>query len=119
MRAMGTTVLVVDDHPGLRACARRFLEAQGYRVVGEAADGASAVVRARELRPQLALVDVYLPDMDGFEVAARLASLKDRPAVVLTSSHDLSELNPVGPDSGARGFIPKEQLSRTAIEALL
>jgi DNA-binding NarL/FixJ family response regulator len=118
MGAMGTTVLVVDDHSGFRACARRLLEAQGYRVVGEAADGASAVARARELNPQLALVDVYLPDIDGFEVAARLASLEEVPAVVLISSHDPSELKPLR-GSGARGFIPKERLSREAIEALL
>jgi DNA-binding NarL/FixJ family response regulator len=116
---MGTTLLVVDDHPGFRACARRLLEGQGYRVVAEAADGASALSCARELRPELALVDVYLPDSDGFEVAARLAALDDAPTVVLTSSHDRTELDPLVPGSGACGFVPKDELCREAIEALL
>jgi DNA-binding NarL/FixJ family response regulator len=116
---MGTTVLVVDDHPGFRACARRLLEGQGYRIVDEAVDGASAVIRARELRPELALVDVHLPDSDGFDVALRLAGLEDAPAIVLTSSHDRTELDPLVPDSGARGFVPKDELSREAIEELL
>lgn len=118
-RAMETTVLVVDDHAGLRACARRLLEGQGLRVVGEAADCASALARARELRPRLALVDVFLPDGDGFEVAARLAALEDAPAVVLISSHDRTEFDALVPGSAARGFVPKDELSREAIEALI
>jgi DNA-binding NarL/FixJ family response regulator len=116
---MGVSVLVVDDHPAFRACVRRLLEGYGYRVVGEAADGASAITCARELRPQLALVDVHLPDLDGFEVAARLAGLEHPPAVVLTSSRDRSELEPLVPASAARGFVPKDELSQEAIEALL
>jgi DNA-binding NarL/FixJ family response regulator len=116
---MVTTVLVVDDHPGFRACARQLLEAQGYRVVGEAADGASALIGARDLRPHLVLLDVHLPDCDGFEVATRLAGLEEPPAIVLTSSHDRSEFDSLVPASAARGFVPKDQLSREAIEELL
>lgn len=116
---MERTILVVDDHSGFRACARRLLEGEGYRVVGEAADGACALTRARELRPQLALVDVYLPDTDGFEVAARLVALDDPPVVILTSSHDRAELEPLVPGCGARGFVPKDELSGDAIEELL
>jgi len=116
---MDTTVLVVDDHPGFRGCARRLLEGEGYSVVGEAFDGASAVTCALELRPELALVDVHLPDIDGFEVAARLAALEHAPAVVLTSSRDRSEVEPQLLGSAARGFVPKHELSRRAIEALL
>ena len=82
---MGASVLIVDDHSGFRAQARRMLEAEGYRVVGEAGDVASAIEAARTLGPELALVDVYLPDGDGFEVASRLRSLDAGPAVVLTS----------------------------------
>jgi two-component system response regulator EvgA len=116
---MEITILVVDDHPGFRSCARRLLEGQGYRVVGEAADGGSAVTRARELQPTLALVDVHLPDRDGFDVAARLAALDPAPMVVLISSHDRTELDQLLPSSTARGFVPKHELSREAIEALL
>ena len=114
-----TTVLLVDDHAGFRTCARRLLEREGYDVVGEAGDGESAVARAFELKPQLALVDVYLPSIDGFEVARRMAELEGAPAVVLISSRDRSELDPLVPGSGARGFVPKDELSREAIEELL
>ena len=70
---MAATVLIVDDHPGFRAAARRLLELEGYHVVGEAQDGESAIVAARELRPDFVLLDVQLPDIDGFEVAERMS----------------------------------------------
>ena len=114
-----TTVLIVDDHASFRACARRLLEREGYTVVGEAEGGASALECARKVKPQLALVDVYLPDTDGFEVASQLSELEGAPQVVLISSHDRAELDPLVPGSSARGFVPKEELSREAIEALL
>jgi DNA-binding NarL/FixJ family response regulator len=116
---MGTSVLIVDDHPGFRHQARRLLESEGYRVVGEAGDTASAVAAAQELTPELALVDVYLPDGDGFELATRLAALAKPPAIVLTSSHDVAELAPCIADSQARGFVAKAELSRAAIDSLL
>jgi DNA-binding NarL/FixJ family response regulator len=116
---MGARVLIVDDHAGFRAHARRFLECEGYRVVGEAADCASALDAARELEPELVLVDVHLSDADGFDLTSRLARLPDPPAVVLTSSHDGAELERCACECGACGFVPKAQLSREAIEELL
>jgi DNA-binding NarL/FixJ family response regulator len=116
---MGASVLIVDDHSGFRAQARRMLEAEGYRVVGEAGDMTSAIEAARALGPELALVDVYLPDGDGFEVASRLRALATAPAVVLTSSHDGAEFEQCVAASGARGFVPKTELCREAIEELL
>jgi DNA-binding NarL/FixJ family response regulator len=116
---MAITVLVVDDHPGFRASARRLLECEGYEVVGEAEDGESALDLVRELKPQIALVDVYLPDIDGLEVASRISTLDDAPAVILISSHGKRELEPLVADSGARGFVPKSELSRDALERIL
>jgi DNA-binding NarL/FixJ family response regulator len=81
-----TTVLIVDDHAVFRAAGRRLFESQGYVVVAEAPDGTSAIDIARELRPDLALVDIYLPDTDGFELASELATLDRPPAVILISS---------------------------------
>jgi DNA-binding NarL/FixJ family response regulator len=116
---MGASVLIVDDHSGFRTQARRMLESEGYRVVGEAGDAASAVEAARALEPELALVDVYLPDEDGFELTSLLAGLAAPPAVILTSSDDGAELAGCVAESGARGFVPKTELSRAAIEELL
>jgi DNA-binding NarL/FixJ family response regulator len=110
--------LIVDDHAGFRAHARRLLECEGYQVVGEAADCASALEAARELEPELVLVDVHLPDEDGFELTERLGSLPDPPEVVLTSSRDGAELDECVSGCGACGFVSKSDLSREAIEEL-
>jgi DNA-binding NarL/FixJ family response regulator len=116
---MATTVLIVDDHPSFRATARLLLESEGFDVVGEAADGASALVEANALRPQLVLLDVQLPDVDGFEIAAVLTSNGAGPAVVMVSSRDGSDFGPLVERSGACGFIPKAELSGARIAALL
>ena len=117
--SLSRTVLVVDDHAGFRARARLLLEAEGYEVVGEAVDGASALAEASRLRPELVLLDVQLPDLDGFDVAARLTANGAAPAVVLTSSRDWSDSAELIVRSGARGFVPKDQLSGETIGALL
>lgn len=114
-----TTVLIVDDHAGFRSAARRLLESEGYIVAAEAPDAATAVAIARESEPELALVDIYLPDADGFELAARLATLDHPPAVVLISSRDQSELAPLVEDSDARGFLSKSVISKEALQELV
>ncbi len=116
---MSTSVLIVDDHPSFRASARRMLEASGYAVLGEAADGAAAVAAADELEPDLVLLDVQLPDLNGFEVAARIAALGSAAEIVLTSSRDLADLGADVDASAARGFIPKSELSGEALAALV
>lgn len=119
-RRMGNTVLIVDDHPSFRASARRMLEADGFKIVGEAEDGAAALAAARRLRPGLVLLDVRLPDVDGFEVARRLADGDgDPPQIVLVSSHDPADLGGVVGAGAVRGFIPKSELTGTAVAALL
>lgn len=115
---MPPTVLIVDDHPSFRRTARLLLEAHGYDVVGEAGDGMGALARARELAPQVVLLDVHLPDVDGFDVAARLTGGEDGPIVVLTSSHDGGDFGALVERSGARGFIPKGDLSGDRMRAL-
>jgi DNA-binding NarL/FixJ family response regulator len=113
-----TSVLIVDDHPSFRATARALLESEGYDVVGEAEDGESALAAVASLRPALVLLDVQLPDMDGFEVASRLQG-RGSPTIVLTSSRDGCEFGSLVETSGARGFIPKAELSGAALAALL
>lgn len=116
---MDCTVLIVDDHPSFRASARVLLESEGFQVVGEAVDGASALTEAGRLRPQLVLLDVQLPDIDGFDVAARLTGEDTSPAVILVSSRDSSDFGPLVSRSGARGFVPKAELSGERLAALL
>ena len=68
MITMTPSILIVDDHPSFRAMARALLQSEGYTIVGEAVDGASALTAVRELHPEVVLLDVQLPDTDGFAV---------------------------------------------------
>jgi DNA-binding NarL/FixJ family response regulator len=115
---MSPALLIVDDNARFRERARCTLEADGYTVVAEAEDGASALRAARRHRPDVVLVDVGLPDMSGLTVAERLTSKPDGPAVVLTSTHDASDFADGVTRSGALGFVPKSALSGEAIRAL-
>ena len=107
---MAQTVLIVDDHEGFRRFARRLLESGGLTVIGEATDGASAIAAAEELDPDLVLLDVMLPDGDGFAVAERIAQ-----PVVLTSSHAQDDLSARLARTSARGFVRKDDLSTEAL----
>jgi DNA-binding NarL/FixJ family response regulator len=114
---MGRTVLIVDDHPAFRSAARALLEAAGFEVVGDAVDGESAVAAAQALRPAIVILDVQLPDLDGFLVADRLvAEIEDPPAVVLTSSRSVASLR-WRLECSAWCFIPKSELSGEALAA--
>jgi DNA-binding NarL/FixJ family response regulator len=109
------TVLIVDDHPGFRRAARALLEAEGYLVIAESATGGEALEAAGRLHPQLVLLDVGLPDLDGLEVCRRMQGTG--PVIVLTSSRDAADYPSVD-RVGARGFIPKAELSGDALAAL-
>jgi len=113
------TVLIVDDHQSFRDVARRMLEAGGFEVVGEAADGESAVAAVRELRPDVVVMDVQMPGIGGFEAATLITAQPDAPAIVMTSSRDGEDFGPLVEQSGARGFIHKADLSAPAISAVL
>jgi DNA-binding NarL/FixJ family response regulator len=118
MALVARTVLIVDDHAEFRRVARAVLEADGFDVVGEASDGDSALREAARLRPALVLLDVHLPDHDGFEVAARIATGAEPPAVVLTSSRSISSYRHRLANSDALGFIAKSDLSGATLAAL-
>ena len=97
MDRMATTVLIVDDHSAFRSRARRMLEADGFEVVGEAADGASGVDAARRLEPDIVLLDLQLPDTTGFAVAEEIAG---EAAVVITSTRDSADFDALARRSG-------------------
>ena len=113
------TVLIVDDHDAFRAAARALLEADGFDVVGEAADGARAVQAVAALRPNIVLLDIQLPGADGFVVAEQLARIPDPPAVVLISSRDATTYGARLGQASARGFLTKSGLSGRALAALV
>jgi two-component system nitrate/nitrite response regulator NarL len=112
-------VLIVDDNAGFRSRARELLESEGFAVVGEAADGDSALAAMRRLAPDVVLLDIQLPDVDGFEVAKQLTSNGHAPTVVLISSHDVTDFGSLVRASGARGFIAKHELSGERLRSLL
>ena len=120
---MQPTVLIVDDHPSFRRFARRLLEADGFIVVGEAADGPSSLAACRAFRPDIVLLDVLLPGSDGFAVADELARAfvgqADGPTVVLTSSRDAAELAVRLARSSAHGFLAKADLTGAALAAVV
>lgn len=108
---MRPTVLIVDDHADFRAAARELLEADGFEIVGEAADGFGAIELVARLRPAIVLLDIQLPDVDGFAVADRLASQPLPPAIVLISSRDAIAYGDRVARVAVRGFISKVDLS--------
>jgi DNA-binding NarL/FixJ family response regulator len=116
MDPMTCGVLIVDDHAGFRSQARALLEAEGFDVVGEASDGASALAAARELGADVVLLDVQLPDIDGFDVASQLSA---DASVVLVSSREAADYGSLVQACGACGFIAKADLSGASLRALL
>ncbi|CAN5151851.1 hypothetical protein BH20ACT16_BH20ACT16_15720 [soil metagenome] len=116
--AVNGTVLIVDDHATFRRSARLLLEADGYDVIGEAEDGRSALSEAESLEPDIVLLDVFLPDVDGFEVASELTG-RGLAVVVLTSSRDGRDFGSLVAESGARGFIAKTALSGASLAAVV
>jgi DNA-binding NarL/FixJ family response regulator len=119
MSWMGERVLIVDDHDGFRVWARVLLEGAGYAVIGEAGDGMTAIQAARILSPEIVLLDVQLPDIDGFEVARRLCQRPGFPTIVLTSTRDACDYAVRLEKSCALGFLSKEDLSVEALTRLL
>jgi DNA-binding NarL/FixJ family response regulator len=116
---MARRVLIIDDNLAFREALARLLERSGFSVVGCAAEGAEGLLLVRERRPDLAIVDVQLPDIDGFAVAEQLVAQQGAPDVIITSILDRTDLVGLLADSPARGFLPKSELTAGAIEQLL
>ena len=114
-----STILIVDDDPRFRAQARDVLAADGFVVIGEAVDGASGLEAVQALQPDFVLLDICLPDVEGFEVARTLAVAGPPPWVVLTSSRDARAYGRRLANGQFLGFIPKERISGPAIRALV
>lgn len=116
---MTRRVLIVDDHAAFRSGARAVLEAADYEVVGEAADRKTAIEAVGALHPDLVLLDVQLPDGDGFSIAEELGAIADPPGVVLISSREASDYEGRLDQIQVDGFIHKPELSRSKLEGLV
>jgi DNA-binding NarL/FixJ family response regulator len=116
---MARTILIVDDEDRFRRLARLMLESEGYEVVGDVSDGDSALRAARELEPDVVLLDVRLPDCTGFELAPRLVSEWPEAAIVMTSTLGRDDVEAMVEESGALGFVPKSELSGDALSELI
>ena len=116
---MRTTVLIVDDHDDFRRSAAALLDAEGFEVVGGVADGAAAIEAVERLRPDVVLLDIQLPGVDGFAVADRLAKSPDPPQIVLVSSRDAASYGQRIGSAPARGFLAKRELSGASLAALV
>jgi DNA-binding NarL/FixJ family response regulator len=116
---MSRTVLIVDDHGAFRRRARELLEADGFEVLAEAPDGYAALEASSRLHPDVVLLDIQLPGLDGFATAERLAAQGAPPAVVLISSRPERSYRRRLETSPARGFIAKAELSGECLSALL
>ncbi len=112
------TILVVDDHAAFRRGLRALLESEGFVGVGEAETGQMAVDAAMALEPDLVIVDIGLPDVDGFAVVRELAARGSRAAIVLTSSRDAASFG-ARLASAAAAFVPKDELGADAIQQAL
>ncbi len=119
MQVDAPSVLIVDDHAAFRSLARKLLEAEGFKVVGEAQDGRGAMAAVLDLRPEVVLLDIQLPDIDAFELLTKLGEQGSTSTVVLTSTRDEADFGGRVSMSGAAGFIPKAELSGSALADVL
>lgn len=116
---MRRTVLVVDDHPGFRASVRELLAEGPFEVIAEAENGRAALEVFGRVRPDVVLLDVALPGIDGFAVAEALAADPAPPAVILVSTRDAADYGPRIDAAPVRGFLPKGSLSISSLQVLI
>jgi CheY-like chemotaxis protein len=116
---MGPTVLIVDDSASLRWLSRELLDTEGLVVIGEAETGSGAVRAVKRLDPDIDLLDIALPDMDGFDACARITwpGLVG-PVVVLTSSRDAADSHQRLDGSAERGYLLKADLTGAVLTAI-
>ncbi|MBF8729876.1 response regulator transcription factor [Pseudomonas guariconensis] len=104
-----TTVLMVDDHPTVRLAVRMLLERERFQVIGEAGDGIDAVQQARQLRPDVVILDIGLPGLDGMEVIKRLQLLEPAPKIMVLTGQPADLYVRRCLDAGIAAFVNKDE----------
>lgn len=113
------SVMVVDDQAPFRLAARAVVKrAEGFELIGEAGTGEEAVELAGELRPDLVLMDINMPGINGIEATSRIVSQEPGAVVFLCSTYERSDLPEEAGDSGARAYINKEELGPAVLRDL-
>ncbi len=112
-------VLVVDDHALMRQTLRAVLDGQpDLRVIGEAADGVQAINLSQQVRPDVVLMDVYMPRMDGIEAARKLRAILPESCIIGMSSDTSREVESAFLSAGGRAFLPKELVPTNLLEVI-
>jgi DNA-binding NarL/FixJ family response regulator len=112
-------VLIVDDQPPFREASRMVVEmTDGFEVAGEAENGEKGVELAASLKPDLVLMDVQMPGLDGLEATRRITSLENPPLVAVMSTHESGDYRDIALTAGAFAFIPKSEFGMEALEEL-
>jgi len=118
-RETGVGVLIVDDQTPFRDASRMVVEmTDGFEVVGEAVNGMQGLELVKELSPDLVLMDVQMPGIDGIEATRLIRGLPEPPAVIVMSTHESGDYVDLALDAGAIGFVPKSQFSFDSLEEM-
>jgi DNA-binding NarL/FixJ family response regulator len=102
-------VLIVDDHEALRAGVRAVLESRGIEVCGEATNGQEALTKALQFRPDLVILDITMPVLDGFSAAREITKRFPGIGILLLSMHESASMVNIAKSSGARGYVAKSE----------
>jgi DNA-binding NarL/FixJ family response regulator len=112
-------VLIVDDQLPFREASRMVVEmTDGFEVAGEAENGEQAIALVHDLRPDLVLMDVQMPGIDGIETTRRITSIPNPPIVVVMSTHESGDYVDVALSAGAVGFVPKSQFGMDTLDEM-
>jgi NarL family two-component system response regulator LiaR len=112
-------ILIVDDHDGLRLAIRNLLECQrGFEICGEAKDGAAGVEKVAALKPDVVILNIVMPVMDGFEAARQIMAVSPHSRIVMLSSYKDQQLLEQARNVGAVCYVPKSDAEHELIEAV-
>lgn len=116
---MSVRVLIVDDQPPFREAARMVVEmSEGFEVAGEAENGEMAIEMASSLKPDLILMDVQMPGVDGLEATKRIMESRDPPKILVMSTHESGDYSGPAEAAGAIAFVPKSEFSMGLLAAV-